>query len=556
MHLTQRIWSVVLRTGVGSALVLIGMLTSSEATAQVCRTFLNCSFESPHLNSSYQYDPPAGTTSWIFAAGSGVQGNGSAFHAATAPDGTQAAFIQGQGSMTQAVSLAPGSYTLTLMAARRPEGCCSNPLIQPVMLTVDGIQVGNLISPASTNWQSFSIPVTIATSGPHTFTFTGTINADMTTFIDRVSIASGGGGGGASPTSTALVGSPNPATVGQAVTFTATVTGSAPSGTVSFTADGAAIAGCSAVTLTTSSATCATGALAQGVRSIVAAYSGDAANAPSTSPAFSEQINATGGGTPGTLVVNQNGGNNAALGDWSLAGGLGSTTGPGANGAFAWGQGAQATGGGAFALGRGAKAAYTDTFAWGTGVEAHADNGWAMGWRSLSTGKQGFAHGFQANDRGIDGLEAFAHGSFVNNNDVGLGVADAQTSRAPLRMLTTNATPTPLTTDGAGFSFNNQLRMPDQSSYIIQWLVIARNSATGDSKAWRVVAMATRGLGAATTIVYPPEITIISSSANTAAWSVATAADGYNGAVQLVVTGEAGKTVKWFAVAIDGEVVN
>jgi len=46
----------------------------------------------------------------------------------------------------------------------------------------------------------------------------------------------------------------NPSAAGQAVTFTATVTGSAPTGNVAFTADGTALSGCGAVTLPTGSA--------------------------------------------------------------------------------------------------------------------------------------------------------------------------------------------------------------------------------------------------------------------------------------------------------------
>ncbi len=51
------------------------------------------------------------------------------------------------------------------------------------------------------------------------------------------------------PTTTTLVSSANPSTVGANVTFTATVTGSAPTGSVGFTADGTTLTGCGAVAL-------------------------------------------------------------------------------------------------------------------------------------------------------------------------------------------------------------------------------------------------------------------------------------------------------------------
>ena len=70
----------------------------------------------------------------------------------------------------------------------------------------------------------------------------------------------------------------NPSIFGQTVTFTATVTpvnSPAPTGTVQFTANGSGITGCTAVTLTSGTAQCATAGLAIGTNAIVATYSGD-----------------------------------------------------------------------------------------------------------------------------------------------------------------------------------------------------------------------------------------------------------------------------------------
>ena len=100
-------------------------------------------------------------------------------------------------------------------------------------------------------------------------------------------------------TTTALTSSANPSQVGASVTFTATVTGSAPTGTVGFTADGVTLSGCSAVALPTGSAnsktvTCSTTSLIAGTHSIVATYSGDATNSASTSAALSQVVNPVG----------------------------------------------------------------------------------------------------------------------------------------------------------------------------------------------------------------------------------------------------------------------
>ncbi|HEX7925754.1 MAG TPA: Ig-like domain repeat protein, partial [Bradyrhizobium sp.] len=90
-------------------------------------------------------------------------------------------------------------------------------------------------------------------------------------------------------TSTSLVSSLNPSTPGQSVTFTATVTGASPTGTVQFK-DGAANLG-AAVTLAGGVATFTTSTLASGSHSITATYGGDGNNTPSTSAALAQSVN-------------------------------------------------------------------------------------------------------------------------------------------------------------------------------------------------------------------------------------------------------------------------
>jgi hypothetical protein len=109
------------------------------------------------------------------------------------------------------------------------------------------------------------------------------------------------------PTPTALASSASPCSEGAALTFTATVTGTAPTGTVGFKDGSVAISGCAAVALTGSgnarSATCSTTALTAGVHTITAGYSGDANNGPGTSPALSQTVAGAQAGT-GTIVTN------------------------------------------------------------------------------------------------------------------------------------------------------------------------------------------------------------------------------------------------------------
>jgi hypothetical protein len=103
---------------------------------------------------------------------------------------------------------------------------------------------------------------------------------------------------GPPPSTTTLASSLNPSTVGALVTFTATVTGTNPTGSLAFTDGGNAITGCNSVALSGSgnvrTAQCPISALSQGTHSIVAAYAGDAGNAASSSSPLSQVVNAAG----------------------------------------------------------------------------------------------------------------------------------------------------------------------------------------------------------------------------------------------------------------------
>jgi uncharacterized repeat protein (TIGR03803 family) len=95
-------------------------------------------------------------------------------------------------------------------------------------------------------------------------------------------------------TTTSVTSSLNPAKVGQAVTFTATVSPSPGAyGTMAFTSGGSTIANCSAVALSGGTASCATWFTSSGSDSIVATYSGSASYAPSTSPTLTQVVNAS-----------------------------------------------------------------------------------------------------------------------------------------------------------------------------------------------------------------------------------------------------------------------
>jgi probable HAF family extracellular repeat protein len=153
---------------------------------------------------------------------------------------------------------------------------------------------GNLpvSGPLPTNSQSLvlssgqvSITLAYPTAGMHSITAVypgdGNNTASTSAALNQKVLAA---------TTTALSASLNPSIFGQSVAFTATVTGSSPTGTIRFL-DGATSLS-SPIALTGGAATVATSALTVGTHSITAVYSGDASNTPSTSAILSEVISA------------------------------------------------------------------------------------------------------------------------------------------------------------------------------------------------------------------------------------------------------------------------
>jgi hypothetical protein len=191
------------------------------------------------------------------------------------------------------------TFTATLAAAPPGSGTPTG--------TVTLTDSGNLLGTATLAGGVAAFTTTTLAVGTHNVTALyngdgnfngGTVSAPVTVVI------------GASDSSTALTGTPNPQTVGGAVTLTATVstTGTGtPTGNVSFL-DGATSLG--TINLSGGTATLMTSALAPGSHTITASYSGDADFVPSTSAPVTEAIlkapsAVTVTSTPGTSTLGQ-----------------------------------------------------------------------------------------------------------------------------------------------------------------------------------------------------------------------------------------------------------
>jgi F5/8 type C domain len=97
-------------------------------------------------------------------------------------------------------------------------------------------------------------------------------------------------------TTASLTSSVNPASVGEAITYTAKVLPEPTTGTVNFFNNGAPIAGCDKVALSAGEATCASTYFSSERQGVQAFYSGAALSGPSSSAIYDEVINLPGAG--------------------------------------------------------------------------------------------------------------------------------------------------------------------------------------------------------------------------------------------------------------------
>jgi hypothetical protein len=144
-------------------------------------------FETPVVgDGNYQYN--ASGSAWAFSGGSGISGNGSGFTAGNpnAPEGSQVAFLQANGSFSQAVNFTAGTYTLSFLAAQRANAQNNS---QTFQVQIDGQVVGTF-TPAGTGYSAYTTDRFAVTAGYHTISFVG-LNphgGDNTAFIDAVSL--------------------------------------------------------------------------------------------------------------------------------------------------------------------------------------------------------------------------------------------------------------------------------------------------------------------------------------------------------------------------------
>lgn len=148
-------------------------------------TISNSGFETPSISSSpgYSYNPSGG--SWTFSSLSGIVKNGGIFGNANAVEGTQAAFIQQNGSFQQTFNFpANAEYTIRFSAAQRPG------YQETFYIYCDNTIIGSYgYDQTNTDYGTFKFLFT-TTAGNHTIKFVGTKGTPDACFVDDIYIGS------------------------------------------------------------------------------------------------------------------------------------------------------------------------------------------------------------------------------------------------------------------------------------------------------------------------------------------------------------------------------
>ena len=96
--------------------------------------------------------------------------------------------------------------------------------------------------------------------------------------------------------------------------------------------------------------------------------------------------------------------------------------------------------------------------------------------------------------------------------------------------------------------------LPANTGWIFTIFVIARENSTNDGKAWKVEGAITRDGISNTSLIGIASSSAIAQDTGAANWDISVTANDTDEALQIEVTGEAFKTIRWVAIVNLAEV--
>lgn len=185
---------------------------------------------------------------------------------------------------------------------------------------------------------------------------------------------------------------------------------------------------------------------------------------------------------------------------------------------------------------------YSGILAGSSNTASGANSGVGGGSQNTASGENSFIPGGRdGTTRGVFGASAHGSGRFAV-------LGDAQAGRQVHRLQTADATVSALSADGAAPVAATAAVLPNGSCYTFAVHVAARQNATGDAAGWKIEGVIKRGTGVASAaLVGTPTVTSLGADAGASAWTVAAVANTTLGSLEIQVTGEAAKTIRWVA---------
>jgi hypothetical protein len=197
------------------------------------------------------------------------------------------------------------------------------------------------------------------------------------------------------------------------------------------------------------------------------------------------------------------------------------------NGGFSTGPSAVVNGGNAVALGR-----------------FNQSNGFA----SVTLGNNNYALGNYSITTGNAGSDHFVFGK-RSHMSVFLGAAHGSTqiSEQALGIESTSASPVTATADAGAATSNNTIQVQPNQTVASRILVVARNTTTGASAMWNILAYWNEGATASTlALVYSTGTGApVASTGTGSTWTATLGTNTTTGFGYIIGTGAAGETIRW-----------
>ena len=210
---------------------------------------------------------------------------------------------------------------------------------------------------------------------------------------------------------------------------------------------------------------------------------------------------------------------------------------------------------GSIAFGTSNSATGTGSVAYGNNNTSSGNGSVAYGVTNSATAQSSIVYGQYGTDRGFPGANIFGCSQF------GVAPGDNQLGIYPLLGVTSDATPSVMTTDIGPPSTNNQVVLPNNGIYECSVTINGKPYPGGtDYFSTEIDVIIGRGVGAGTTAIVttiPPTPVVVDQhhTAGAATWSAAVSADTVNGALAITVTGQAGVLIFWQAVVRTQEII-